>query len=113
MGKPNNDINPNKNTSIANFTVENTDYINVYFNEIFEVFVPNSFTPANNDNLHNTFNVSVYSIEGVEYEFEVFNRFGESIFYSNDENVAWDGSNKNGEQVTSGVYIYTLLLNQT
>ena len=56
----------------------------------------------------NTFNVSVYSIEGVEYEFEVFNRFGESIFYSNDENVAWDGSNKNGEQVTSGVYIYTL-----
>ena len=104
----NNDINPNKNTSIANFTVENTDYINVYFNEIFEVFVPNSFTPANNDNLHNTFKVSVYSIEGVEYEFEVFNRFGESIFYSNDENVAWDGSNKNGEQVTSGVYIYTL-----
>ena len=44
----------------------------------------------------------------MKYEFEVFNRFGESLFYSNDESISWDGSYKNGTQVPSGVYIYML-----
>jgi gliding motility-associated-like protein len=104
----NNKINPDENAVYSNFTVESPDAIRANFKELFEVFVPNSFTPANDDNMHNTFEVSIFSIEGVNYEFEVFNRFGETIFYSNDETISWDGSYKNGGQVPSGVYIYTI-----
>jgi len=104
----NNIINPDENATYANFTVESEDVIRANFKELFEVYVPNSFTPANDDNLHNTFGISIYSVEGVEFEIEIFNRFGESLFFSNDENVSWDGSYKNGNQVPSGVYIYML-----
>ena len=74
---------------------------------MFEVFVPNSFTPSNNDNLHNTFNVSIFSTQGVKFEMKIFNRFGESIFESDDESIAWDGS-YNGRQVPAGIYMYLL-----
>ena len=106
--KQTNILNPSEVNSDVNFTVESSDYIQANFKEMFEVYVPNSFTPANDDNLHSTFDVSIFSIEGVKYEFEVFNRFGESLFYSNDESISWDGSYKNGSQVPSGVYIYML-----
>ena len=36
--------------------------------------------PDNDDNLHNNFDVSIYSVEGVKYKLEIFNRFGETIF---------------------------------
>ena len=55
-----------------------------------------------------SYRCTIYSVEGVEFEIEIFNRFGESLFFSNDENVSWDGSYKNGNQVPSGVYIYML-----
>ena len=106
--KQTNTLNPSEDNSNVNFTIESSDNIRANFKEMFQVYVPNSFTPANDDNLHNTFDVSIYSIEGVKYEFEVFNRFGESLFYSNDESISWDGSYKNGSQVPSGVYIYML-----
>ena len=106
--KQNNILKPNEENSNVYFSVNSSDNIRAIFKEMFEVFVPNSFTPANDDNLHNTFDVSIFSIEGVKYEFEVFNRLGESLFYSNDEKISWDGSYKNGTQVPSGVYIYML-----
>ena len=106
--KQTNILNPSEDNSNVNFTVESSDNIRANFKEMFEVYVPNSFTPANDDNLHNTFDISIFSVEGVKYEFEVFNRFGESLFYSNDESISWDGSCKNGTQVQSGVYIYIL-----
>ena len=66
-------LNPNEDNSNVNFTVESSDNIRANFKEIFDVYVPNSFTPANDDNLHNTFDVSISSaIEGVKYEFEIF-----------------------------------------
>ena len=100
-------LNPNKNQTNINLDVESSDYIVANFSEMFEVFVPNSFTPSNNDNLHNTFNVSIFSTEGVRFEMKIFNRFGESIFESDDENIAWDGS-YNGRQVPAGIYMYLL-----
>jgi len=100
-------LNPNKNETNINLNVESSDNIVANFSEMFEVFVPNSFTPSNNDNLHNTFNVSIFSTEGVKFEMKIFNRFGESIFESDDESIAWDGS-YNGRQVPAGIYMYLL-----
>ena len=100
-------LNPNKNQTNVNLVVESTDGIVANFSEIFEIFIPNSFTPSNNDNLHNTFNVSIFSTEGVKFEMKIFNRFGESIFESKDESISWDGT-YNGIQVPAGVYMYLM-----
>ena len=43
---------PVEDNSNVNFTVEFSDNIRANFKEMFEVYVPNSFTPANDDNLH-------------------------------------------------------------
>jgi gliding motility-associated-like protein len=104
----NNDLMPNTIENNVNFSANSEDVIVANFKELFEVYVPNSFTPNNGDNMHNTFDISIFSYSGVEFSFEVFNRFGESIFYSNDQNVSWDGSYSNGIQVPSGVYVYSL-----
>lgn len=104
----NNTLQPSDDEINVNFTVNSEDNIVAYFKELFEVYVPNSFTPSNGDKMHNTFEVSIFSMEGVNYSFEVFNRFGERIFFSDDETESWDGSYKNGIQVPAGVYIYNL-----
>lgn len=104
----NNNLQPNDNETNVNFTVRSEDNVIANFKELFEVYVPNSFTPSNGDNMHNSFEISIFSKDGVEFAFEVYNRFGERIFISNDETDTWDGSYKNGIQVPAGVYIYTL-----
>jgi PKD repeat protein len=44
--------------------------------------------------------------EGVlEYHLEVYTRWGERLYYSNDVNIGWDGY-VNGELSAQGVYIY-------
>ena len=41
----------------------------------------------------------------VEYHLQIFNRWGELIFESNDVNIGWDGYHK-GEVCSQGVYVY-------
>jgi PKD repeat protein len=44
--------------------------------------------------------------EGVaEYHLEIYTRWGEKLFYSNDVNMGWDGYNK-GTLCAQGVYVY-------
>jgi gliding motility-associated-like protein len=42
-----------------------------------------------------------------KYNIEIFNRFGEKVFYSNDMTQVWDGS-YNGKQAIQGVYFYKI-----
>ncbi|TXC78914.1 PKD domain-containing protein [Luteibaculum oceani] len=71
-----------------------------------DIYIPNSFSP-NGDGVNETFRpVLTLSPEDViEYEFYVFNRWGELLFYTQDMFGAWDGDYK-GEQVPIGVYTY-------
>lgn len=97
------------NTNLIGYSVVNfPDTIIAEFDEIFEVFVPNSFTP-NNDEIHDTFEISVFSLHPFEFNIEVFDRFGEKVFESNDINKSWNGMyNSSDKEVQSGVYIYKL-----
>jgi gliding motility-associated-like protein len=65
----------------------------------------NIFTP-NNDGTNDC-----YSIEGIEqfYKimFEVYNRWGQLIFVTNDPKFCWNGLANNGNEVFSGTYFYT------
>ncbi|MDX2001406.1 MAG: gliding motility-associated C-terminal domain-containing protein, partial [Chitinophagales bacterium] len=64
--------------------------------------VPNAFTP-NNDGSNPTFNAYGYGYK--TFTMKVFNRWGEKVFESNDQNVGWDGYYK-GELQLPGVYAY-------
>jgi gliding motility-associated-like protein len=67
------------------------------------LYIPNAFTPSNYDNVNNRF--EVYG-EGIEYvTMQVYNRIGEKIFESSNQQVGWDGTYK-GELQNPGVYTY-------
>jgi gliding motility-associated-like protein len=63
--------------------------------EEFLVYVPNAFTP-DGDGINDLF-LPVFSDYSrvVEYEFLIFNRWGENIFISNVPGETWDAQHKN------------------
>lgn len=67
-----------------------------------QVYIPNSFTP-NGDGLNDV--LRVYSNVIRSMKFVVFNQWGEKIFESGTQSLAWDGTHK-GKAQPSGVYIY-------
>lgn len=67
-----------------------------------QVYIPNTFTP-NNDGLNDQ--LRVYSNVVREMRFMIFNQWGEKIFESRSQSVAWDGTH-NGKPQPSGVYMY-------
>ncbi|PSR02058.1 MAG: hypothetical protein BRD50_07760 [Bacteroidetes bacterium SW_11_45_7] len=70
-----------------------------------EVFVPNAFSP-NEDGVNDELRILDYgSLDQVT--FQVFNRWGELVFETNDPNATWHGT-RNGEKLRSGVYVYYL-----
>jgi gliding motility-associated-like protein len=82
-----------------------SNQIMVDFNPI--VWIPNVFTPQNGDNLNNTFHV--FAANYKSYQIDIYNRWGEHIFRSNDPNVQWDGSFK-GSICDEGVYLYQVVV---
>jgi gliding motility-associated-like protein len=78
-----------------------------YSNEIcfhlpVKLWIPNSFSP-NNDGINDGFGVIGTNI--VSYHIEIFNKWGERIFETNDLKKSWNGKYK-GIVVPDGVYIY-------
>jgi gliding motility-associated-like protein len=73
-------------------------------NEYCDLFMANAFSPGN-DLINNVFmprgrNINVLS-------FQIFNRWGEKVFETDQNNVGWDGTFKNNNAET-GVYIWKL-----
>jgi|GEM_PF-2818671 len=65
--------------------------------------VPNTFTP-NGDGLHDIFRVPSSDFIFLKW-MRIYNRFGEKIFETIDNEKGWDG-NFNNEPVNAGVYVY-------
>ena len=66
----------------------------------FAVYVPNTFSP-NQDNKNEIFNAVTRGVN--KYSIQIFNRWGQKVFESNDLNNGWDGTFK-GQVCQSGVY---------
>ena len=77
------------------------------------VYVPNAFTP--DDSEFNTVFHPVFSTGFIPkgYQFTIFNRWGETIFFSADPNAYWDGAMANGTDCPDGVYNYLIEYQQT
>lgn len=68
------------------------------------VFIPNAFTP-NGDGLNDLLYVRGNVI--TELYFVIYNRWGEKIFETSDQNIGWDGSYK-GKGLPPDAYGYYL-----
>ncbi len=74
----------------------------------FSIFIPNSFTP-NDDEMNPVFKPKGRGID--EYQFLIFDRWGELIFSTNDLSKGWDGKRQNNTQISQqGVYVYKINL---
>jgi large repetitive protein len=70
----------------------------------FLIYVPNAFTPSG-DGINDIFLPNLLGEEPDTYEFMIFNRWGELIFYSNNKNIGWDGTHNN-EKCKTDVYVW-------
>jgi gliding motility-associated-like protein len=69
------------------------------------LWIPNVFTPQNGDHLNNTYHVFASNYK--TFQIDIYNRWGEHIFSSNDPRKQWDGTFK-GDLCVEGVYLYIL-----
>jgi len=70
-----------------------------------ENFNINTFSP-NGDGVNDYLDFSNYNLN--ELEFTVYNRWGAAVFYSNDVNLKWNGTNNKGNKLIDGTYYYIL-----
>jgi gliding motility-associated-like protein len=73
----------------------------------FRFYMPTGFTP-NGDGLNDFLSPS-FTYEPELYRLEVFNRFGDLVFESNDYREVWQGDYRgNGYYVPNGIYTYSV-----
>ena len=91
---------------------ENIVRANVVVHDLFNLFIPNSFTP-NNDGYNDAFFIEGTDIDPARFRMEVYNRWGEMIWFTEDPTDAWYGQvGDNGQHyVQSGTYSYRVEVN--
>ena len=83
----------------------NTDTVRITVLEP-EAWLPNAFTPGNNGK-NDVFYVRGKGI--ANFEFVIFNRWGEQLFYSKEMTIGWDGTKQTtGEILPEGAYVYNV-----
>ena len=72
------------------------------------VYIPNTFTPDQNE--FNTVFFPVFSTGFTPkgYTFRIYNRWGEEIFFSQDPAAFWDGAMADGTDCPDGLYNYMI-----
>lgn len=71
----------------------------------FTLYVPNTFIP-DEDGKNDVFKATTL-FEIYDWEFEIFNRWGEKIFFTDDLNGGWDGKYR-GQKSPDGTYTYKI-----
>ena len=88
---------------------KDTTYQTVIINEELIVYVPNAFTP-DNDDYNEVFLPIIHSgFDPMTYHLIIFNRWGEVMFESYDHTVGWRGT-YGGNIVQDGTYIWRITL---
>lgn len=70
---------------------------------------PNGGVPDETDQTQN--DVFLPITKGVlEFQMQIFDRWGNLVFESTNRNIGWDGYDRNGRMMPPGVYVYKLVL---
>ncbi len=81
-----------------------TDSVMVYVNFIEGIGIPQAFSP-NGDGNNDVLFVRGFGIESLK--FSVYNRYGQLVFETTDQNIGWDGMFK-GREENPGVFVWVL-----
>lgn len=85
-----------------------TAYSVVIVREHEAIYIPNAFTPHSTLGRNDTFYPVVYGqLRNEEYEFVIYNRWGEQLFLTNNIDEAWDGTYL-GREAQQDVYAYRI-----
>ena len=79
------------------------DILVIVFKTTPDIFVPSAFTP-NGDGLNDDIKPILVGMKEFKF-FQVFNRYGQLIFSTNEIGKGWDGTFK-GEKQASGTFVY-------
>ena len=91
---------------VKNNCGEVSDTLYVHFkNCACNMFIPNAFTP-NNDDLNDVF-APVSNCPVTLYRLSIFDRWGGMVYSSTNAESGWDGT-YNGEELPNGMYVYRL-----
>lgn len=82
-----------------------TSCVEVFVSDESLVYVPNAFVPDNNG-LNDVFKPIISNV--VEYDFKIFNRWGQVVFNTKEINKGWDGTFL-GAKCPIGVYNYKIV----
>jgi gliding motility-associated-like protein len=86
-----------------------TARINVEISPEFALYIPNTFTPDGNG-LNDVFQPMGVGIDEENYRMDIFDRWGENIFSSNNFRKGWDGTVKGSSTIAEqGVYTYKVM----
>ncbi|MEZ4936003.1 MAG: PKD domain-containing protein [Crocinitomicaceae bacterium] len=95
--------------AINEYGCTDTAYSKVIIRDEFIMYVPNAFTP-DNDDFNETFKpIMTSGFNPYSYELLIFNRWGELIFESHNSDVGWNGTFQ-GNIVQDGVYVWKISL---
>ncbi len=72
-----------------------------------ELYMPNAFRPSG---VNNVFKPVTTGFGGTSYLFQIYNRWGQKIFETNEPSIGWDGTSS-GNKASQGTYIYRLVYN--
>ena len=70
----------------------------------YAIYAPNAFSP-DGDGLNDVFNVTGQGI--IDFEMEIFNRWGQMVFKSYTLEDKWDGTFR-GKDLPTGTYVYKI-----
>jgi gliding motility-associated-like protein len=80
-----------------------TAYVEIKINPEYRFWIPNAFTPFDGNTINPIFKPVVLGVS--EYEFLIFDRWGELIYETHETKEGWDGTYK-GRKCELGVYVW-------
>jgi gliding motility-associated-like protein len=115
-GKTSNSVNPvmhYKDSGIVNIMLvaytnqgcRDTAYRDLIIFEQQILYVPNTFTP-DGDQVNDMFTAYGKGLD--EYRMQIFDRWGNSIYITDDMTKGWNGNFSNGKECQQGVYTYII-----
>ncbi|GAB4207944.1 MAG: hypothetical protein Fur0023_19140 [Bacteroidia bacterium] len=90
------------------FGCSDTAYVKITVRPDVSIYIPNAFTP-DDDGLNDLFKPQGVGIQVQNYKMEIYNRWGNKVFHTEDFNEGWDGTYL-GKPAETGVYAYYIVL---
>lgn len=103
---------PNAQSNLASYIYIDDVEISLYRpdDSINQINIPNVFTP-NSDNINDSWNIDLKN--NINESCAIYNRWGVKVFETDFPIIAWDGRTASGQELSEGVYYYTLKFTNT